>query len=307
MLELGVPQGSVLSPLLFNLYVNELPQFVSQCRLFQYADDTALLSTHASFETCVYNLQADATFILNWCTDNGITINPQTTKLVCFHNPHKKIVRPVPLFLHESNCINCKCTPIQFSTNVKYLGIMFDSYMTRNTHFTDICKKLRSVSCLLYNSRHLLPFSVRKVIVDALVYSYLRYGITLFYHCSFTWRAKLNSILKSILRNVAYNETVPPNNNLFSLLQLPSFDALFFQTVVVKHFWDSDFLFPLVPVRPLRHHDTYTTPKSYTRFGRSTRKYYVPNIFNSLPTEVYSLSSKRALKLYLRTNHSSVS
>lgn len=306
MLKSGVPQGSVLSPLLFNLYVNELPQFVSKCRLFQYADDTVLLSTHASFDTCVYNLQADATSIMNWCTDNGIGINRQKTKLVCFHNPHKRIDHPVPFFVHDSKCINCKCTPLQFSSNVKYLGIMFDSDMTWNTHFTGISKKLRSLSCLLYNTRHLLPFSVRKVIVHALVYSYLRYGITIFYHCTFTWRAKLNSMLKSILRNVAYNEVVPPNTDLFSFLQLPSFDALFFQTVVTKHFWESDFLFPFVPIRQLRHHDKFITPKCYTRFGRYTRQYYVPNIFNSLPTELYSLSSKRALKLYLRTNHSSL-
>lgn len=134
------------------------------------------------------------------------------------------------------------------------------------------------------------------------VYSYLRYGIAIFYHCSFTWRAKLNSILKSVLQNVAYNETIPPNNNLFSFLQLPSFDALFFQTVVIKHFWNSDFLFPLIPVRPLRHHNKFTTPWCYTRFGRYTRKYYVPNVFNSLPTELYSISSKRTLKQYLKTN-----
>lgn len=70
----------------------------------------------------------------------------------------------------------------------------------------------------------------------------------------------MNSILKSILRNVAYNETVPPND-LFSFLQLPSFDALCFQTVVTKHLWESDFLFPLVPVRQRRHRDKFTTLK----------------------------------------------
>lgn len=196
--------------------------------------------------------------------------------------------------------------PLEFSNSVKYLGIMFGSDMTWNSHFTGMSKKLRSVSCLLYNCRYLLPFSVRKVIVHALVYSYLRYGITIFYHCSFTWRAKLNSILKSILRNVAYNETVPPDNNIFSFLQLPSFDALFFQTVVIKHFWNSDFLCPLIPVRPLRHHDRFTTPRCYTRFGRYNRKYYVPNVFNSLPAEINSVSSKWALKLYLRSNYCSV-
>lgn len=112
-------------------------------------------------------------------------------------------------FVHGSNCINCKCTPLQFWSNVKYLGITFDSDMKWNTNFTVISKKLRSVYCLLYNSRHLLQSSVRKVIVHALVYSYLKYGITIFYHCTFTWRAKLNSILKSILRNFAHNELFP--------------------------------------------------------------------------------------------------
>lgn len=65
MLKCGIPKGSVLSPLLFNPYANELPKFVSKYRIFQYADDTVPLSTHASFDTCVSILQYDATSVLS--------------------------------------------------------------------------------------------------------------------------------------------------------------------------------------------------------------------------------------------------
>ncbi|CAN8005505.1 unnamed protein product, partial [Ixodes hexagonus] len=138
----------------------------------------------------------------------------------------------------------------------------------------------------------LLPFPIRKVIVHALVYRILRYGITVFYHCSLTWRVKVNSILKHVLQSVAYNLDIPPEANLFSFLQLPSFDALFFHCVIHRHFCHSDFLHPHVPARVFRHCPKFSVPRCYTRFGCFRRNFYVPTIFNSLPDEIFCLTSK---------------
>lgn len=174
--------------------------------------------------------------------------------------------------------------------------------MTWNTHLNNICSKLRGLSCILYNCRHLMPFRIRKTILHALVYSSLRYGITVYYHCSNTWRLKINSILKNILRSVSYNITIPNDRTLFSALHLPSFDALFLQTVISTHFWGSDFLVHHVPARPLRYHSQFEIPRCFTRFGRFVRKYYVPASFNSLPRDIFSVQSKRSLKLFMREN-----
>lgn len=306
LLKSGVPQGSVLSPILFNVYVNDISNSASHCQLFQYADDTVLLAKHPVHSTSVAMLQSDTLSVMDWFSRNAITINKQKTNLVCFHNPHKQIDPTLPLFLHGSRCNNCQCSPLLPSQNVKYLGIIFDSDMTWNSHLSVLGNKLRALSCTIYNSRFILPFPVRKIILHALGYSILRYGITVFFHCSFTWRTKINCILKTLLRNVAYNTSIPEGTSLFAALQLPSFDALFLHTVICRHFWNSDFLFRFVPARPLRRHPLFSTPRCYTRFGRFVRNYYVPDVFNAMPTDIYPISSKSALKLYLRKNFSDI-
>lgn len=205
-LKAGVPQGSVLSPLLFNLYVNDLAKTVLGCDIYQYADDTLLFSRHINFHDAISLLQTNASRVIDWFEANYITLNIQKTKLVRFSNPLKRYCRDIPLLMHSSKCTDCRCTPLKFVSTVKYLGIFFDAglYLSWNSHLAYIAKRLRSVSCMLYCTKSFFPFSVRKIIVNALAYGLLRYGITVYANCSVLWHDKIDTILKSILRGVAY-------------------------------------------------------------------------------------------------------
>ncbi|MFW0083483.1 MAG: reverse transcriptase domain-containing protein [Coxiella-like endosymbiont] len=98
----GVPQGSVICPLLINMHVNELPQFASKCRLLQYANDTVLLSNHSCFDTCVYSLQYNATSVISWCMTTELLII-QIKYILCFPNPLKKFILLNPFFFMTRN------------------------------------------------------------------------------------------------------------------------------------------------------------------------------------------------------------
>lgn len=296
----GVPQGSILSPLLFNLYVNDLSKAVSNCQIFQYADDTVLLSRHIYYADAVNLLQYDSLNVMNWFRYNLIEVNATKTKLICFRNPLKNISLNIPLYLHTSFCVSCTCVPVEYVSTVKYLGVFFDSDLSWNTHMSHICKRLRSVACCLYRLKNLLPFSVRKLIVHGLAYSILRYGISVFAHCSELWRSKVDAILKSILKSVCYGSSIPPNASLFSALQLPSFQALFMETVVLRYYWSDAFKTINKSDRSLRHVLRFQIPRCRTRYGDSMRRSYVPRVFNSLPVSCLNLESKVALKSALR-------
>lgn len=161
-LKAGVPQGSVLSPLLFNIFVNDMSKAISGCSLFQYADDTVLLSVHLNPATAITSLQNDTCRLHDWFEANCLTINVSKTKLACFHNPLKILTSNHPLFMHTSGCISCNCSPVTYVDRVKYLGIEFDSDLSWNSHLSQLCRRLRSVSCLLYNTRSLIPSSTKK-------------------------------------------------------------------------------------------------------------------------------------------------
>lgn len=298
-LKSGVPQGSVLSPLLFNIYVNDLYSVVSNCIIYQYADDTLLLTRHTSYPEALQMLQQSSNKVMDWFSRNLISINVSKTKLVCFRNPLKVVSLNIPFLLHTSNCSSCHCAEVPYSDSVKYLGIHFDSDLSWNSHLTKICSKLRSVSCLLYNIKTFMPLGLRKRVAYSLAYSHLRYGITLFGSCSNLWQTKIDNILKGILKNVCYNLNYS-HLDLFETLSMPNFRSLFLETVVINHYWSDDFKAPRLVSRQLRNVSKYLVPKCYTRYGKTMRSFYVPDIFNQLPSDLWNLTSKKKLKKRLR-------
>lgn len=295
----GVPQGSILSPLLFNIFVNDLCNAVST-PLFQYADDTLIVSSASHVHQAIASLQTAATRAMDWFAANLITVNTVKTQLVCFHNPLKSVALNDPLILHTSSCSSCTCEPVKYVSSVKYLGVIFDNDLTWNSHLAYVCKKLRALSCIMYNLRYFMPLSVRKVVLHALGYSVLRYGITVYGHCAARWQQRLNSILSSLLKNVAYNLCLPGSANIFTTLQLPNFTMLLMKTIVLKHFWTSDYKEKYIPTRSLRPRDLYRIPRCLTRYGKRMRRYYVPSSFNKLPPSVFEVSSRCKLKNRLR-------
>lgn len=298
-LKAGVPQGSILSPLLFNIYVNDMASAVTNCMIYQYADDTLVLTHHLSYPKAMEMLQQSCNELMDWFNQNLIAINVSKTKLVCFHSPLKVVSLNIPLFLHKSNCFPCHCDKVPYSDTVKYLGILFDSDLSWNSHLTKICAKLRSVSCLLYNIKTFMPFGLRKRIAYSLAYTHLRYGITVFGQCSRLWHKKVNGILRGILRNVCYGMSVS-NLDLFQTLSMPNFRSLFLETVVLNYNWKDDFKSPHPATRQLRKVPLYAVPTCYTRYGKNMRSFYVPHIFNEVPPSLSNFTSKKKLKKELR-------
>lgn len=299
LLKAGVPQGLMLSPLLFNLFVNDISTKLTSCKIYQYADDTLLVSSHVNYHQAVRALQHDATRVTDWFYENFITVNASKTRLVCFRNPLKQVNLDESLVLHRSNCQDCTCAPLKYVETVKYSGIFFYSDLSWTTHLSHVSGKLRSVSCLLYNTKIFMPFAVRKSIAHALAYSILRYGITSFGNCTEAWKTKIDRILKSLLKSVGYHFDLLLGADIFEALQLPNFRALHLQCVVISHFWCNDFKNPLVSSRDLRSSDRFITPRCYTRYGKRVRSYYVPYVFNRLPDSFFKATTKRKLKKLL--------
>lgn len=136
--------------------------------------------------------------------------------------------------------------------------------------------------------------------MHGLAYSTLRYGITTYGHSSKTLQDKVDAILKSLLKSVCYDQNVHTDVTLFSFLQLPSFDTLLRETVILRHYWSDTFKTNRMPSKSLRNQRKYVVPPARTRYGESVRNRSVTSIFNAIPSDCMNLNSRSKLKKALK-------
>lgn len=140
----GVPQGSKISPILFELYVNDIPRHPSTA-LALYADDTAILASSKKIALMNSHLQQHLYLLEDWFTKWRIKVNASKSQAVFFSRSF--LIAPPPLHLNG--------THIAYSREAKYLGVILDRRLTWKSHFSYAIQKthfaVNSISSLIYN------------------------------------------------------------------------------------------------------------------------------------------------------------
>ena len=181
-IEFGVPQGTVLGPLLFLIYINELCNLKIEGEILSFADDTVLLFAEKSWEKVHEVAEKELQKVKHWFDINLLTLNKEKTMYINF-SP-KINTQPIisSLKIHSTNCalsdITCNCCILRKVTNIKYLGIIIDQHLKWNLHINSLVKKLRYALHKFYSLRYILSLSNLKMVYHATVQSIIQYGIT---------------------------------------------------------------------------------------------------------------------------------
>ena len=140
----GVPQGSILGPLLFLLFINDLPLYTSNVSTDMYADDTTLSDVQISLEAIERNLQIALNALQVWCKNNGMVLNSTKTKVMLITtNQKRQRLNKDGLDLHY------KADTLQTVTNDKILGVFVDNNLMWSEYIKHMSKKIASNIWLL--------------------------------------------------------------------------------------------------------------------------------------------------------------
>ncbi len=146
--QYGVPQGSILGPLLFVMYINDLPQHLGDSRVHLYADDTAIMVTAINLETRKGQLNSRLTEAVEWMNLNHLTLNLAKCKVMMFGTGHT--LRGV-----DGGSVNVAAlgTTIEVVEEFKYLGVILDPKMNFSKHADYIARKCSSRLRMLGKTR----------------------------------------------------------------------------------------------------------------------------------------------------------
>ena len=149
----GVPQGSILAwgPLLFLLFINDLPLYVNNVSAELYADDTTLYDIQTSMELIKQNLQLSLNQLHVWCRNNGIVLNSAKTKVMLITTSQKRQRLP-----NTSLNLKYMAKTLKMISNDKILGVFVDNNLIWSDQVKHICKKLSSYIWLLSKIKYFL-------------------------------------------------------------------------------------------------------------------------------------------------------
>ena len=126
----GVPQGSILGPLLFTVYINDMHKAFKKCLVHHFADDTNLLFTDKDPKTIQKTLNTELQELVEWLRANRLSLNVAKTEFIIFRPPQKSLNNRITLKLDQKIIFE--------STKIKYLGLLLDSRLTWKFHINEL-------------------------------------------------------------------------------------------------------------------------------------------------------------------------
>ena len=234
----GIPQGSILGPTLFLIYINDLCNIKLQHGIIvSYADDTALLFS-ADSENHVYELAQHGFNAVNeWLQRNSLTLNAEKTNYIKF-SMRKQTSTPTTSPLHAHYCAipadnQCMCPNIHITNKIRYLGIIIDETLSFRHHIEVVNNRIRKLIFVFKKLRHVAEPRIIKQAYFALCQSILTYCITSWGGAGKTLLLTIERAQRAILKVSTFRAYLFPTNLLYEHCEVLTVRQLFIMHIVL--------------------------------------------------------------------------
>ena len=235
-IKTGVPQGSILGPLLFLIYINDLQFISTNLKLISFADDTTItLSLCFVKNACNYcnneqkftksHLNQELQNVYNWLCANKLSLNLKKTKYMIFHNSQRNIAKNhlFKYLVDEPSTIKINETPIERVKSYKFLGLILQENLSWKEHIEKTANNISRTICILYKIKYKVPQNILKMIYSALILPHLNYGILI-------WGFDLERLFilqKKAIRIISNSFFLEHTDKLFKKLKLLKIHDIF--------------------------------------------------------------------------------
>ena len=165
-----MPQGSILGPILFLIYINDLPNISQLFHPVLFADDTTLTLNGTEITDLIHSCNTELQMFKRWSDSNRLSISVEKSHCVLVTN------RNVPADLND---LMLNDNSLNFLNQCVFLGVTFDKNLRYNEHIESICKKVSKSIGIMYRLRSYVPLQTLKTLYNALIYPYLSYCIVI--------------------------------------------------------------------------------------------------------------------------------
>ena len=295
-IKTGVPQGSILGPLLFNIYLNDIFYFMNEKNLTNYADDNTPYAIEKTIEEITSRLTDDGNILIEWFNNNYLKMNADKCHLLITNQ--------------DTNvCINIDGENIEGSYSVKLLGIKIDNKLNFNEHVAGICKKISLKLHALARISHLMEKNKLRNLMKAFIESQFAYCPLVWMFHSRTLNSRINRLHERALRMV-YKD----NNMTFEelLIMDKSFtihdrnlQKLAIEMFKAKNNLSPNFMKSIFPTSKNPYNlrmDTHFEPNNIrtVSYGSETLYYRGPQIWTLIPNDIRNSTNLNEFKAKIK-------